>query len=191
MTIDQITYGYLNQVGSCKEPYTWIEVNNVINSETAWNQCDKSDWLIFLLQRSNYEPKLLAGVIEKILFDIFVKMNISDEILSKFKESIELHKHCTDFSILKHSINSLYKEEQIPKQILHSFSFLCRIILKIYTNAEVILPLSDERDIWFVPLTYLEKYRFSKLELSNMIRNHITWDEVSKHLENIKASVNQ
>jgi len=188
MTQDPKILQYLTSIESCKEPYSWIEINSILSSEDAWNKCENSEWLIFLLQRSDYNVLLLEKIISNVMFECMSILKIDEIVQSQIKDVIELHKHNTDYSFLKSKIRELYLIQTIPRQILNSISFFCRIVLKNNTNAEVIFQFDDIRDIYFVPFMYLEKHGFTKPDLSNMIRTQISWDEVKIHLDDFKAS---
>jgi len=50
----------LVKLGACHEALAWCRKNSMPNLETAWLKCPRGDWLDWLAEKRNADPKKLA-----------------------------------------------------------------------------------------------------------------------------------
>jgi hypothetical protein len=165
----------LEIISSCEEPYDWIEQEEIISSESAWDLCYNSEWFIYLLSRLSLEEHKL----EKIVCDIILEY-IPDDISKNKVSALFSFQKQTNITSLesKQEINNFIGSCGLDKNLLLSVVSSARILFYNHSSKKIILPLSDSRDIYLAPFRYLEKYGIAKKELSLKIKNRISFKEI-------------
>lgn len=174
----------LNIIASCSEPYDWSTQQNIISSEEAWNTCENSEWLIYLLSRISFEREKLDNLVCQIIIEY-----ISSEIVKeKVKIFFETQKLCVSGTESKEKINDFFINSSLERNINLAIISCARILFKNNSKILVIIPFSDERDIYLAPFKYLEKNGISKKDLSVKIKEKISFKDINEAIAKYKQT---
>lgn len=165
----------LNIIASCIEPYDWSTQQNIISSEEAWDACENSEWLIYLLSRISFEREKLDNFVCEIILE-YISSEAEKEKVHLFFESQKL---CKTNMESKEKINDFFINSSLERNINLAIVSCARILFKNNSKVLVIIPFADERDIYLAPFRYLEKNNISKKDLSVKIKEKISFKDIN------------